>query len=433
MSEARIPQERKSRSALTIAALAAAVAVGMGLGILLYSSLWQPERSAAVAPAEHAEHKEGGDGIVALPEPLQKSGGIRVEEVGLRDMQTVLSVTGVVSPDQTRVVHIRPLARGVIDKVHVRLGDYVEAGQPLVEYDNIELGMLIGEYLSAVAELDRALTDLEVKRTILARSEAMLKVGATARTTHDIRAAEYRDTEARVAAARAVVAKIEEQIHRFGVTDEELERLRNQDRDAIHRTRSHNVLRAPFSGVITYYDVAEGEVVATTDRLLTITDISTVWVLADVYEQDLAYVSEGKTVTIKVASYPDESFRGRITYISDVIEPSTRTAKVRCVVANPGRRLKLEMFATVNIPTGRERNVLAVPASAIQLIDGKPVVFVQVSPAEFRKQEIETGAEADGWIEVLSGLRPGDRVVTQGSFYLKSALLRELIGGEEGH
>ncbi len=431
MSEAQVSRGRKSRSGIAIAALAVAAVGGMGLGAFLYSSLWQPEQSEAVAPVEHAEHEERSDGIVTLPAALQKGGQIRVEEVGLQDMQTVLSVTGVVSPDQTRVAHIRPLARGVVEKVYVRLGDHVEAGDPLIEYDNVELGMLIGEYLSAIAELDRALTDLDVKRTILARSEAMLKVGATARTTHDIRAAEYRDTEARVAAARAVVAKIEEQIHRFGVSDEELKRLRSQDRDAIHRTRSHNILRAPFSGVVTYYDVAEGEVVATTDRLLTITDISTVWVLADVYEQDLAYVTVGKTVTIKVSSYPTESFRGQVTYISDVIEPSTRTAKVRCVVANPGNRLKLEMFATVNIPTGRKRNVLAVPASAIQLIDGRPVVFVQVSPTEFRKQEIETGAEAGEWIEVLSGLRPGDRVVTQGSFYLKSALLRELIGEEE--
>ncbi len=431
MSEAQVSRARKSRSGITFAALTIAVAAGMGLGAFLYSSLWQPEQSEATAPEGPAENSAGGDGLVTLAESLQESGQIEVEEVKHQDMQTVLSVTGVVSADQTRVAHIRPLARGVVEKVRVRLGDHVEAGDPLIEYDNVELGMLIGEYLSAVAELDRARTDLEVKRTILARSEAMLKVGATARTTHDIRAAEYRDAEARVAAARAVVAKIEEQIHRFGVTDEELGKLRSQERDAVHRTRSHNILRAPFSGVVTYYDVAEGEVVSTTDRLLTITDISTVWVLADVYEQDLAYVSVGKTVTIKVASYPTESFRGRVTYISDVIEPSTRTAKVRCVVANPGNRLKLEMFATVHIPTGRKRNVLAVPASAIQRISGRPAVFVQVSPTQFRKREIETGAEAGRWVEVLSGLRPGDRVVTQGSFYLKSALLRELIGGEE--
>ncbi len=430
MSEAQVSREKKSRSGLTYAGLGAVLLAGMGLGAFIYSSLSQPARSAAVEPEEHAEEHGAGDGLVVLPEPLQESGNIRIEEAALREMQTVLSVTGVVGPDQTRVAHIRPLARGVVGKVHVRLGDRVKAGDPLVEYDNIELGMLIGEYLSAVAELDRALTDLEVKRTILARSEAMLKVGATARTTHDIRAAEYRDAEARVAAARAVVAKIEEQIHRFGVTDEELAQLRKQDRDAIHRTRSHNILRAPFDGIVTYYDVAEGEVVATTDRLLTITDISTVWVLADVYEQDLGYVSVGKTVTVRVASYPNETFRGRITYISDVIEPSTRTAKVRCVVANPGYRLKLEMFATVDIPTGLRRNVLAVPASAIQLVDDRPVVFVQVSPTEFRKQEIETGAEAGGWVEVLSGLKPGDRVAVQGSFYLKTALLRELIGEE---
>ena len=101
------------------------------------------------------------------------------------------------------------------------------------------------------------------------------------------------------------------------------------------------------------------------------------------------------------------------------------------VVANPGFKLKLEMFATIAIPTARGAKTLAVPSPAIQRVDGRPVVFVERSPTEFEKRIVETGDQDQGWIEIRSGLRAGERVVTRGSFYVKSALLRELIGGEE--
>ena len=260
----------------------------------------------------------------------------------------------------------------------------------------------------------------------------MLEAGATARTTHDIRTAEFQDAQAKVSSARALVAKVEEQIHRFGLTDNNLRKLDGKGKEGgLHRTRSHSTLRAPFSGIVTSYNVADGELVEPGDELMTITDISSVWVLADVYEKDLGQVKMGQEVKIRVASYPDDVFRGKVTYIGDVIEPETRTAKVRCVVPNRNSRLKLQMFATIAIPTKRATKVLAVPSEAIQRIEERPVVFVQLSPVEFQKREVEIGPESDGWVEIRSGLRPGEHIVTKGSFYLKSALLRELIGGEE--
>ena len=160
------------------------------------------------------------------------------------------------------------------------------------------------------------------------------------------------------------------------------------------------------------------------------TDISTVWVLAGVYEADLSAVRMGKDVTIRVGAYPREVFRGRITCISDVVEPETRTARVRCVVNNPRVRLKLDMFATVEIPTGQTLQALAVPVEAIQRVNGQAVVFVKRSDLEFEQREVVTGLEAGGWIEIQQGLEPGESVVTQGSFYAKTAALRERIGDQ---
>ncbi len=420
-----------------LVSLLAVLVLGMLLGALLYS-IWTTENdNGKQLPQEkgrsHLEHRESKEraGVVTLSHEAQKNSGVDIEAAVLRSMQTALAATGAVAADQTRIAHIRPLARGLVEKVYVRLGDRITKGDPLIEYDNIELGLAIGEYLSAEAELERSLTNLDVKRKILARSREMLEVGAVARTVHDIREAEYRDAEATVRSRRAIVSKIEEQIHRFGLSDEDLRNLRGEDKGLLHRTDSHNLLRSPFYGVITSYDVAEGELVEPSDQLMTVTDISQVWVLADVYEKDLAHVQVGKSVDVRVASYSNEVFLGKITYISDLIEPSTRTAKVRCVVPNRKNKLKLDMFATIEIPTGNAAEALSVPSAAIQQVEGQSVVFVQLSDTEFRMQPVEIGIENRGWVEVQSGLRPGQPVVAAGSFYLKSALLRDLIGGEE--
>ena len=425
-----------SRGAVRLPAAAGmlvALAAGMIAGGLFYSWWLQPSDSPGVADLPEEPQTSVPSGRVVIGLEAQQAGGIRVGAAAVRAISTSLAVTGVVAPDQSRVAHLRPLARGVVEKVYVQLGDRISTGQPLVAYDNVDLGLAIGNYLSAFADLEQSLTDLAVKKTILARSRRMLEVGAIARTTFDIREAEYRDMQARVNSARAAVAKVEEQIHRFGLTDDDLAGIRagRSEQEKLHRTESRNILRAPFSGVVTGYNVAEGELVEPSSELMKITDLSRVWVLADVYEKDLAAVRAGKPVAVRVAAYPDKVFRGRITYVGDVIEAETRTAKVRCVVPNEDGRLKLEMFATIEIPTEDVRRTLAVPSAAIQQVNGQPVVFVQRSKTEFEKRTVETGLQKGGWVEIRSGLRAGELVVTDGSFYLKSALLRELIGGEE--
>ncbi len=409
------------------------LAAGMALGALYHAWFGAGGRVDAVresAEESHDEHEEGEEGVVRIPLEAQRTGGLKTVQAAIRPIETSLQVTGAVEADQTRIAHIRPLARGVVEEVFVQLGDRVRQGDPLISYDNIELGMAIGEYLSAGADLRSTQTTLDVKKTILARSREMLEVGAIARTTHDIREAEFRDAGAQVDSAEARVAKFEEQLHRFGLTDEDLRELNQKEHAGYHRTASHSVLRAPSSGIVTAYDVAVGETVDPSSELLTVTDISTVWVLADVYEDNLSAVRKGKEVRIRIGAYPEEIFRGRITYISDVVERETRTARVRCVVRNPRARLKLDMFATVEIPTGQTVEALAVPVEAIQRINDQAVVFVKRSDLEFEQREVVTGLEAGGWIEIQQGVDSGDSVITQGSFYAKTAALRELIGDE---
>jgi cobalt-zinc-cadmium efflux system membrane fusion protein len=371
--------------------------------------------------------------VVTLDAAAQRNIGLRVEAAQIRTIVQTIQTTGVVGPNETRVAHIRPLARGRIEKVYVRLGDRVRAGQPLVAYDNIELGELIGEYLSAVAALEKANAEAEVAKRSLERAQNLVELGAIARAEYERRNAEYKNALAAINSQKAEIAKIEEKLHRFGLTDADVAQVANLRHTQFHREASHSVLRAPFDGVVIKSDVAEGEVVETDRELFTIADLSTVWVQADVYEKDIASIREGQEVKVLVDAYPGETFVGKITYVSDFLDPKTRTAKVRCEVPNPDGRLKLEMFATIQIPTPIGREAVMIPTAAVQQIDDKPVVFVKTGDTQFQKRDVQLGNQSDGWVEVKSGLKAGEVVVTQGSFYLKSMLLREQIGGEEGH
>jgi membrane fusion protein, heavy metal efflux system len=416
-----------------IARLLIILVIGFALGAFFYSRYVGTDSSLrpSTSPAgtEENDKSETPPDVVQITPESQKDVGIEIESAVWRNLQDTLLATGVVSEDPLRVAHIRPLARGLIEKAYVRLGDRVSTGDPLVEYDNIELGLAIGEYLGAQAELQRSLTDLEVKKTILERGKEMLKVGAIARTSYDLREAEYKDAEASTDGARATVAKLAEQIHRFGWTDQDLANL--PAKRGTGQSVSRSILKAPFSGIITSYHASIGEVADPSTELLAITDMSSLWILADVFEKDLSHIKTGKAVRVRVASYPDRVFQGEITHIADTMEPKTRTARVRCVVKNHEGLLKLEMFATIEIPVDRKNSVLAVPDSSIQQIEGKSVVFVRKAEDEFQKREVQTGIASGGYTEIRSGLASGDLVASRGSFVVKTAFLRNLIGEDE--
>ena len=427
MSDRQLGEFRERRFGLP------ALVLVLGLGVAAGFSVEYCRGSAvATPPTEETTRTDAlPAGVVEVPEAAQRNAGMEVLTVASRMLPATIEVTGVVAPDERRVSHVRPLARGVIEEIAVTLGARVVRGQTLVSYDNIELGALVGDYLSEVAAQRQAEADLEVKQRFLDRAEALIKLEAVAQQTLELRRAEFKNAQAAVASQRARVAKIEEQIHRFGLSDADLAGLTPEEGRSGHRTAAHSILRAPFAGVVTRFDIAAGEIVEPDRELMTISDISTVWVLADVYEKDLAKVVRNTDVSIRVDAYPDRVFAGRLTYISDVIDPQTRTAKVRCVVANPDGALKLDMFARAALVTSDSRQGISVPAAAIQQIDGQSVVFIRQSSVRFERRTVEVGTAAGDVVEIRSGLRTGDVIAGAGSFYLKTALLRERIG-EEG-
>lgn len=390
-----------------------------------------PETSEVAADPHNASERHAedaaGSGVVELDAAAQQQIQLRVEPAEMRPMAATIRTTGVVGPDETRLARIRPLAHGLVERVLVRHGDRVRAGEVLLRYDNVEAGDLLAEFRTAAAAVEKREADAEVTMRTLERGTELVKLGAISRADYERRRAE--DTAARAAlnAERARLASVRQKLQRFGLDDAALARAAE---GGVPSTRTE--LRAPFAGVVIATNVAEGELVDPARELLTVADLSTVWVQGDVYQQDLAAVREGQIARVFVTGYPDEVFTGRITYVSDVLDPATRAASVRCEVENPGGRLKLQMAVTLEIPTAGDRQAVAVPAAAVQRIEDRTAVFVRVADTSFATRDVRIGAEYDGWVEIVEGLSAGEPVATQGAVMLKSAAtIGEL--GEHGH
>lgn len=442
----RSSMTRRATALPFLLVLLAVTAGACGSGSKASAPAADPEASASAADPKTAQA-----GVVELSPEAQRTGGVQIAKSVKQALPTTLELTGSVTPVENRIAHIRPLAEGVIERVSVIYGQRVRQGDPLLDYDNIELGQRVGEFVAQLAAVRKAEADLNVRRRVLDRADALIKIEGVSQQELELRRAEFQNAQAGVASERAQLDRIEEQLHRFGLSEADVNKLRTTEQSlatgngaasgtssqergedrAGHRSASHNTIRAPFAGVVTKYDVAPGELVDPSKELLTLTDLSRVWVLADVYEKDIAQLARGRTVTISTDAYPGRTFSGQLTYISDVIDPQTRTAKVRCVVDNADGALKLDMFVRVTIPTGSTREAIVVPAEAVQQVDGQPVVFVRQSPTTFERRDVKTGPTAGDVIEIVSGLAPGLDVVGAGSFYLKTALLRERVGEGE--
>ncbi|MBS1816121.1 MAG: efflux RND transporter periplasmic adaptor subunit [Acidobacteria bacterium] len=343
------------------------------------------------------------------------------------EITKTLRVTGTVGPEEGRVAHVFPLAQGVVRNIFVQLGSQVRTGQSLLRFDNVELGTLTGEHRSLLGSLERAQAQQDVSAKNLARAENLLKVEAISQREYEVRRAEKEQADAGVNSARSELAASEEKLHRFGLTEDQIHSIST---GSTHRTSSLNDVRAPITGVISKYEVAQGELIGPDKEIFTVVDPSIVWVLADIYEKDLGTVPQRGMCSVRLAAFPKETFRGKVEYISESLDPQSRTAKLRCVLPNQDNRIRLDMFAELEIPTTRREMTLTVPNTAVQEIDNEPVVFVQSGPEDFEKRNVKIGSKGDQNTEILAGVKPGERVVTNGTLQLKFEAMRGTLGDD---
>ncbi len=356
--------------------------------------------------------------LLEMSAQAQQHVGLRTTRAAFKDLQEYLHVVGTVQPIDTQIGHVRPLARGRVQQIRVRVGDRVRAGEVLASFDNIEAGELLAEYQGALAELQRLKLQQASAQRVAERNRELSDLGAIAKKNSELSQVEAQSAADSVRVQESAVAGLVSRLRRFGV-------------EQVNVANPSTVIRAPFAGVVIKAQTAPGDVFDADRELFSIADLSHVWVQAEVYEQDLGRIKVGQPAVITVDTYPSEKFEGKVTYIGDILDPQTRTARVRCEVANPDVRLKLDMFTAVELPTHFSRRTLVTPPSAIQQLNGNDVVFVRKSPTAFETRAVKTGKTVEDATEIQSGLREGEEVVSVGAFHLKSVALSGQIGEEE--
>jgi len=372
-------------------------------------------KSKKDAPESTEKTKEASN-LVEMSVSAQKHIGMVVAPAEVSQLNEYLRTTGTVQPIDSRVGVVAPLARGRIVEVRAKVGDRVQAGQTLAVFDNVEAGELLAQERAGQADLERLKAQLIPAARQMERSRRLADIGAGSEKEFESSRAEKEGIDASIRSQQALIEGLRQHLHRFGITEEN------------PRSNYLTSLQAPFGGVVTKAQVSPGDTVETGKEVFTVADLQRIWVQAEVYEKDLGRLSVGQSAYITVDTYPNHPFEGKVAYISDVLDPQTRTARVRCEVANPQMQLKTDMFANVELPTKLTKQALAVPAAALQQVEGKNVVFVRRSEDTFEKREVEKGVTVKDQVEIVSGLKPGEPIVTQGAFHLKSIL----AGGELG-
>ena len=356
-----------------------AAACFLALMLVLSGCSTHADPSAEAPPPAHVEH-EPDLNIVKVDHPEQFALVSAAQEMARSQLQ----VTGAISPDVSRNVPVVSIATGRVVEIHARLGDLVQKGQVLMRVQSSDVSAAFSDYRKAVADEVLAKTQLD-------RAKDLYDHGAIA--LNDLQVAQ--DTEAK---AQVDVETTSEHLRLLGG-------------DQNHPT-SFVDISAPVSGVITDQQVTTaGGVQGLGSNLFTISDLSHVWVLCDVFENDLPKVRLGQTADIRLNAYPDRVYKGTIGNIGAVLDPNIRTAKVRIEVENPGL-MRVGMFVTAIFYGMNQESHAVVPASAILHLHDRDWVFVPSGQNQFTRTEVQAGEMLPNKMqEIVAGLRPGQQVV----------------------
>ncbi len=339
----------------------------------------------------HGEHgaETSESAIVHLDKHKVFHAGIKVEPVQSKSVAVPLTLPGKVSFNERRVADITSRVGGRIEKLYVFTNDRVNQNAPLLQLYSQEFLTTQNEFLQTSERWNRVQQSSEDKAT-----------------------------------AKAIYESARRKLAVIGVGDDELKQL-----ESTRIPKPFFVVRAPFGGTILESKIRQGAFVQMGAELFELADLSTVWVLADIYEKDLPQVHVGMKAQVEITAYPD-SFSGTISTIYNVLDEKTRTVKARVEVQNRSGKLKPEMFCNVMIQTQFGKKTIKIPASALLGETEKHFVFVAVNDTTFEKRDIRTGVETREFAEVLDGLLIGEKLVVKGGFFLKSELAKETFGEE---
>jgi len=334
-------------------------------------------------PVYEGEEAESGSPVVKISTDKVQKLGVRTEAAALRDLTRTVRAVGTIQVDERQLHTVAPKFEGWIERLHINTtGQYVAQGQALMEVYSPDLVTAQQEYLIAWKGVE------------------MAKDGSP-----EIQAS-----------MRQLVTSTLQRLRNWDISEEELKRLQKEGAG-----RQTLTLRSPVSGVVLEKPALKGMRFMPGEVLYKISNLSSLWLLADIFEQDLSLVRQGQEARITVTAYPGKAFAGKVAFVYPTLTPETRTAKARIELANVGGLLKPEMYASVEVIAGREgKKALAVPDSAVLDSGTRQIVLLQRAEGSFEPRPVKLGTRGDGYVEVLDGIEAGDNVVVSANFLIDS-------------
>jgi cobalt-zinc-cadmium efflux system membrane fusion protein len=382
---AELVEDRK-RALLITAGILAAVA------LVFFILLSGGHREQAAAKHEEEEHHEG-QGVVKLSAEAQRTAGISVRTVALEPIAAPIEATAAVELNGDKVAKVSARTSGRLVRITASQGDAVKANQPLAYFDSPELGQAWAEYSKAKGRAEAARKNVSREETLFEKKISPEKDVIKARQE--------------LAEAEADLYFAHEKFHLLGVDIDKFE----MKREGEHQ-HSLIAISSPISGSVIERTATQGEVVGPEKTIFTVADLSSLWVIIDIYEKDLGRIRQGTAVMVSTAAYADKTFKGAISHIGEVMDEKTRTVKARVAVENGAHLLKPEAL----LMDGEER-----------------FVFVKTGPEAFEKREVRPGRAVGKSVEIVEGLAAGDSVAVTGAFMLKSELKKGELVDEHGH
>jgi membrane fusion protein, heavy metal efflux system len=368
-------------------------------------------KSAEAEPGGGKAGAAGGAKLVELSPEALAAAKLVLEKAELGERAQSTQVSGSIEFVPNRVARVGPRSAGRVTSLKVEPGARVAAGAMLATVDSIEVARARADYASAVAQAELAERELQRERELL---------GSKATTEREVNAARAKDSVGRVELRAA-----EERLRAFGASTPA-----PGASAAPGPAGGSVVLTTPLAGLVLDVKARVGQSVGPADTLFVVGEIDEVWLLVDVHERYYPFVREGDRVKVSVLALPERTFEGRVDSIAGVLDEVTKAARARIVLPNPDRALKPGMSARARIvhASGPADQVVSVSRAALQTIDGLPFVFVEKKPGSYELRTVERGVEAEGRVEIKRGVEAGEVVVADGSFLLKSEVLREQMG-----
>ena len=343
-----------------------------------------------------------------------------VREVSFRDERTT---DGKISLNEDTTTPVFSPYSGRVSRLIAKPGDYVERGAPLFAIDATEFVQGQNDLVTAVAGLERARSRLELARTVEKRQRDLLAIRGGALKDLEQAQSDLVSAQGDLRSAEIALTAVRNRLRILGRSDEEIAQLEKSD-----RIGPETIVSAPISGTVIQRKVGVGQYIqnGATDPVFTVGNLGTVWLVANVRESDAPRMKVGAPVEVSVLAFPNRQFDAKLSYVAPSLDPATRRLPVRAEIANPGRELMPEMFASFRIISGESRLMPAVPQEAV-IYEGSQARVWVARPADKAvvTRTIEVGATANGLVEVRKGLAAGESVVSSGTLFIDRAAQRD--------